>query len=366
MHKKEKFVISGTGILSSIGVQWRAFCDNLMRNSMGRKKITNIDIIKYGEHFGGEITEFIPEKFLGKKGFKYLSRSSQLFMSAAFMALNDGGIKNDNREYIAYDAESIGIILGTTFSVLHSTASFDRVALVEGPQYVSPMAFPNLVMNSHAGYLAIKENIQGLNITVSTGYNASLDAIGLGCEYLISNEELKCLVVGGVEELSEELFLWYSKRALITSDSTISEGSGVFVLERYENAVRRKAKIYGIVAGYGNANGIDDCGLGKAIELAINDAEINKSEIDAIIKSSSISQNEKIIESKVVDHYFGTRPQQYDFSKNMGDCYSAGGSLQVGAALGLLEKKIANKILVVTIDPCYVSSAMIINRANIA
>jgi 3-oxoacyl-[acyl-carrier-protein] synthase II len=273
----------------------------------------------------------------------------------------DAGIKNSDREYLSYGAESMGIVLGSTYGVIHSLSSFDQVSLLEGPHSVSPMAFPNMVMNCHSGYLAIKENIKGLNMTVSTGYNASLDAFGIATHYLDS-DQMKCLLVGSAEELSEEFFLSYHKQGIISNDSYIGEGSAIFALEKLDDAIKRKAKIYGQIAGYGNVFSNEHEGLSEAIELAIKDANTTKGDIDWIIKSCNSGVKEKEIEENVLKDCFGTEILTSDLSLKLGDSYSVGGGFQIGAGLNLIDKNLAKNILIISMDPWGNCSALIIKK----
>jgi 3-oxoacyl-[acyl-carrier-protein] synthase II len=361
MRFQKKIVITGIGILSPIGEGKEKYWKGLEDDSSGIREITVYNPAKYGIHYAGEIAAFDPEKYLGKKGLKYLSRTTKLVLSAAFLCLKDAEIKNSDREYLSYDAESMGVVLGSTYGVIHSLSSFDQVSLVEGPHSVSPMAFPNMVMNCHSGYLAIKENVKGLNITVSTGYNASIDAVGIARHYLAS-DQIKCFLVGGAEELSEEFFLSFYKQDMISNSSYIGEGAAIYAIEKLDDAVKRKAKIYGQIAGYGNIFSYESEGLSKAIELAIEDANIKKRDIDWVIRSCNSGIKEKGIETEVLIDYFGTEMPTSDLSKKMGDSYSAGGSLQIGAGLRLIQENLAKNILTISLDPCGNYSALIIKK----
>jgi 3-oxoacyl-[acyl-carrier-protein] synthase II len=363
MPDQESMVITGVGIISPIGESKETFWESLRGIISGIKEITMFDTSKYGYQSGGEITGFDPGNYLGKKGHKFLSRTTKLLMSAAFLCLKDAGIKDGDRNYIHYGPEFVGAVVGTTYGVFDSICSFDTISLLEGPQYVSPMAFPNLVMNSHAGYLAIKENIQGLNVTVATGYCASIDAMGVAIQYL-SADQIKCMIVGGLEELSEATFLSYLKQGMISRNAYIGEGCGICSIEKLKDALYRKAKIYGEIAGYGSVFFQDEQGLKKAIDFALEEAGMDKDGIDWVIKGMNLGERERQIESETIKTYFGSEVPISDFRSLLGDSYSAGGSFQIIAGLGFLEQKLAKNFLTISIDPCGNCSALIIKQCS--
>ena len=359
MPNNTSLVITGVGILSPLGNCKEDYWEGVKKGVSGIREITHFDASAYGCQYAGEIREFAPEAYLGKKGLKYFARTTKLAMSGAYLCLRDAGIKSEARKYDWYDDESLGIILGTTLGVVHSIYEFQETSLVEGPGYVSPMTFPNLVMNSFAGNVAIKEVIKGINLTVSTGYNASLDAVGVAATYLESNP-VKCFLVGGVEELSGELLLWQRERRPGSRDVHVGEGCGIFAIEKLDDAENRNAKIYGEVAGYGNAFSEGSEGLQKAIEQAAGEARMAIDEIEYIVRGINIGEREKKIESQVIANKFSKKTRCLELTNALGDSYSAGGSLQIGAGLGLIEQKMASNFLTVSTDPTGSSSALII------
>jgi 3-oxoacyl-[acyl-carrier-protein] synthase II len=363
MAFREAIVITGIGLVTPLGDEKDRFWSLLESGGSGIGDITIFDVSKYDCGRAGEISCFDPTRYLGQKGLKYLSRTSKLLMSAAFMCLKDAGIKNDGRDYVCYSPETVGAIVGTTYGSLSSLCSFDEVALREGPQFVSPMAFPNTVINCHTGYLAIKENIQGLTLTVSTGYAASFDAIGIAVQFLRSGN-MKCFIAGGVEELSEEFFLSYLKQGMIAENSYVGEGCGLYTFEKLSDAQSRKAHVYGEIVGYGSTFCPGRGALEKAIEFALQDAKIDSAEIGWIVKGTNLGQAERRIEMEVLNDTFGPMTPTSDLRPLLGDSYSAGGSLQIAAALGVLDRKLAENILVVSLDPCGNSSVVIIGNTR--
>jgi 3-oxoacyl-(acyl-carrier-protein) synthase len=199
-----------------------------------------------------------------------------------------------------------------------------------------------------------------MNLTVSTGYTASLDAVDMATQCL-STGPLKCLLAGGVEELSEEFLLSYIKQGLVSENSFIGEGSVIFSIERLSDALFRRAKIYCEVSGYGSVFDHSQEGLRNAIELALEDGDMNKEEIDWIVKGVNLGQTEKEIQSQAIERCFGHGKPTLDLGSVLGDSYSAGGSFQIAAGLGLIKQKAVRKVLAISIDPCGNCSALIIS-----
>ncbi|HEY6010594.1 MAG TPA: beta-ketoacyl synthase N-terminal-like domain-containing protein, partial [Nitrospirota bacterium] len=130
---ERKVVISGIGILSSIGMGRDVFWEGLFQGKTGFRKITLFDTSPFQVHHAGEVAGFDPLAILGKKGLRELDRSTRLVCSAAKLAIDDSGlvINEDN-------TRSMGVALGATFGSLHSISQFDRSGLIEGPKAVNP------------------------------------------------------------------------------------------------------------------------------------------------------------------------------------------------------------------------------------
>jgi 3-oxoacyl-[acyl-carrier-protein] synthase II len=361
MQTNAQTVITGIGVLSPIGESKEEYWDSLSKNISGIREINLFDASKYGVQRAGEIHGFNPEAYLGKKGLKFLSRTTQLVLSAASLCLIDAGLKGPDKKISPYDAESLGVVLGTSYGVLHSMCLFEQTALLDGPDAVSPMAFPNLVMNCHAGYLAIRENLKGTNMTIATGYNASLDAFGIGVDFLAA-DHMKCLLIGGVEELSEEFLLSYSKQQILAPGTLIGEGCAVYTVEKLADALERQAKIYGHIAGYGTSFSDTRDGLVKAIKSAFQNAGMKYTDIELVVNACHCNCTQKEIEAEVISSLFGKKVITFDIYNLLGDSYSAGGSLQIAAGLGLISNGSVKTFLTVSQDACGNNSALIIRK----
>lgn len=256
-----RIVATGTGIISSLGAGAGDFEAALYagRTGIGPKTLF-ADSVPGGA--AGEIRDFAPQQWLGSKGLRVLDRSARLLCVAAHMALESSGL---SQQRSAEGDADLGLVCGTMFGSVHSIASFDWSGLLDGPNLVNPMEFPNTVINSPAGQAAIKHRLRGVNSTISAGLVSGLYAIHYAMEFLRFGRA-QALLAGGVEELCEESYL-SCKKSGITSpqdrirpfapdrDGTVlGEGSALLVLETEEAAIRRAAKPFLEVCGFGSSH----------------------------------------------------------------------------------------------------------------
>jgi 3-oxoacyl-[acyl-carrier-protein] synthase II len=356
---ERKVVITGIGVLSPIAIGKDAFWDALIQGKTGFKPITLFDTSPFPIHIAGEITEFDPIVFLGKKGLRELDRSTRLVCSAAKLAIDDARL-----EITDENNKSIGVSTGTTFGSLHSISQFDRVGLTEGPRFVNPSHFPNTVINSPSSQISIRNKIKGFNATMSTGFCATLDALSYAADF-IKLKRANAVLAGGVEELCEETFLCFYKLGYLSGsegsiplccpfdrrrDGTIlSEGAAVLVLEDSEFSLSRGAEILAVVKGYGNAfnpstraaSGESGEGLEKATTLALKDAALSTGDIDYICSAANSTKSLDRMETRAIKKVFGNYAFNIPVSsiKSMvGESFSASGGLSLAAAIGALRK----------------------------
>src|SRR4030065_2926532 len=211
----DRVVITGIGVLSPVGIGRENFWEALSQGKTGFRTISLFDTALYKVHIAGEISDFDPVSFLGKKGLRTLDRSTRLLSSAAKLAIDDAKLQITDE-----NTNSIGVSIGTTFGSLHSISQFDREGLIEGPKFVNPSHFPNTVINSPASQVSIRFKIKGFNTTISTGFCAGLDAIYYAADFIKLNRA-DVILTGAVEELCEETFLGFHTLGYLSgSDSS--------------------------------------------------------------------------------------------------------------------------------------------------
>lgn len=356
---ERKVVITGIGVLSPIGTGREDYWEALAQGKTGFGPVTLFDTSSFDVHVAGELRDFDPEIFLGRKGLRELDRSARLVCSAAKFAIDDArlGITDEN-------TGSIGVSIGTTFGSLHSISQFDRQGLLEGPRYVNPSHFPNTVLNSPASRVSIRFNIKGFNTTISTGFCASLDALSYAADF-IRLGRANAVLAGGVEELCEETFLGFHTLGYLAgldgsapvscpfdagrNGIILSEGSAVFVLEDSAHALQRDVDILAVVRGCGSSfdpsAGKDFLpgrrGLGNAVLLALKDASLSPDDIDYVSACANSTRDLDRVETEVIKEVFGERAFTIPISsvKSMvGESFSASGGLSAAAAVAALNR----------------------------
>jgi len=354
---ERKVVISGIGILSPMGIGKDKYWEELSQGKTGFRKITLFDTGPFQIHCAGEITDFDPLPFLGKKGLRDLDRSTELICSAAKLALDDSRLQiTEENTYTS------GVSIGATFGSLHSISQFDRAGLIEGPRFVNPSHFPNTVINSPASHISIRFKIKGFNTTISTGFCAGLDAVAYGADFIKLNRA-DVVLAGGVEELCEETFLGFHKLGCLSgkdgseqacrpfdarrNGTILSEGAAVLVLEDEEHALNRGATILARVMGYGNAftpvaeNRFNHTGLKHAVVHALQDASLNKEEIDYICACANSTKWLDRMETRAIKEVFENHAYTIPVSsiKSMvGESFSASGVMSLAAGIGAIKK----------------------------
>ena len=356
---KDRAVITGLGVLSSIGQGKDAYWDALRKGATNIRPITLFDTAPFRVTSGGEITDFDALAYLGKKGLRDLDRSTRLVCSAARLALDDSGLT------ISEDSSrSVGVAIGTTFGSLHSIAQFDRAGLTEGPRFVNPSHFPNTVINSPASQVSIRFTIKGFNTTLSTGFCAGLDALSYAADF-IRLGRADAVLAGGVEEMCEETFRMFHDLGYLSGMSgaepvsrpldargdgfVMSEGSAVLVVESEEHALSRGADILAVIQGCGNAfdpeaDGTFERagrGLKKAITQALEEARVRPQDVGYVCSCANGTSELDRMEARVLREVFGADALHVPVSsiKSMiGETFSASGALAVSAAVGAIRQ----------------------------
>jgi len=354
-----KVVITGIGVLSPIGIGREEYWEALFHGKTGFRTISLFDTASFNVHIAGEISDFDPVFFLGKKGLRTLDRSTRLLSSAAKLAIEDANLQITDE-----NTHSMGVSIGTTFGSLHSISQFDRDGLIDGPKYVNPSHFPNTVINSPASQVSIRFKIKGFNTTISTGFCAGLDAVIYASDFIRLNRA-DVVLAGGVEELCEETFLGFHNLGCLSgSDGSepiccpfdvkrngiiLSEGAVVLILEDKQHALKRGAEILAKVSGHGNSfdpsadKNFNNAGMGlkNAITLALKDASLDPEDVDYITASANSTRGLDRLETKVIKDIFGERAYDVPVSsiKSMvGESFSASGALSLAAAVGAINK----------------------------
>ena len=357
---RKRVVITGVGVLAGNGKGKEEYWQNLKDGVPGYRPISLFETDQYTVKQAGEISDFDPIPYVGKKGLRTLDRATKLMISAGRLAVNDSGliITEDN-------TDDVGVAGGTTLGSLKSISDFDMVTLTEGPRYTNPALFPNTVINSPASQVSIWNNIQGFNTTISTGFTSSIDAIRYGYDF-IQMDRVKVVYAGGVEEFCEQTFYGFYVLKFLSGAKkdekfincpfdrrrngiVFGEGACLMALEELEHAKQRKAEVYAEVLGFGyhfdpfriNKYNPRGTGVKVAMKEALDDAGLEPKDIDYICANANSTQAADKIETEAIKEVFGEYSKKIPVSavKSMtGECYSVSGALAAAASVGAIKE----------------------------
>jgi 3-oxoacyl-[acyl-carrier-protein] synthase II len=354
----EPVVITGAGVIASIGAGFEEFSSALFDSRVGA---TNSSVIDFGdamEVVTCEVQGFSPKRWLGPKGIRALDRSARLLAVAAQFCLDAVGRTAPESDEGDPD---LGLVCGTIFGSVHSIASFDWSGLEDGVKYVNPMAFPNTVINSPAGQAAIRHKLGGVNSTISAGLASSLIAIQYATDFLRLGRA-RMLLAGGVEEIAEESYLGFRKNGLLSRNRhplpfrkerdgvVLGEGSALLALELKETAVHRGARPLAEVAGLGSSQdaqridgfSLNSDGAERAIRQALQTAGIGPEGVGGIVSSASGSRGGDFMELEALRRVFGGRLAGIPITcpkASCGETLGAGGAIGVAAALTAVRRR---------------------------
>lgn len=296
-----RVVITGMGVLSPIGNNVDEMWNSVKENKCGIDFITKFDNTDFKVSVAGELKEFNIEKYMSKKEAHRMDKYAQYAMIAAEEAINDSNLNLEN-----INKDRMGVIVSSGIGGIETLVSEHNKMLEKGPSRVSPFMIPMIISNMASGQIAIKYGAKGICTTVVTACASGTNSIGEAFE-AIKLDRADIMIAGGAEApITDIAVAGFSsltalsksddpKRASIPFDKerngfVMGEGAGVVILEELENALKRNAKIYGEVVGYGatcDAYHItkpsdDSREISRAMEMAINQANISKNEISYI------------------------------------------------------------------------------------
>ena len=297
---KRRVVVTGLGIISPVGNSIQQAWDALLTGRSGITRITRFDPAPFASHIAGEVKNFDVDQYLNPKEARRMDIFIQYGMAAGIQAIKDSGIEVNEA-----NAERIGINIGSGIGGLPLIEETHDLLRQSGPRKISPFFIPGSIINMISGNLSIMYGMKGPNLAVVTACTTGLHAIGLSAR-MIEHGDADVMVAGGAEDAVSELGLggFAAARALSTRNDdpatasrpwdkdrdgfVLGEGAGVMVLEEYEHAKKRGAKIYAELSGFGmsgdayhmTAPNMD--GPRRSMVNALKDAGLNPDQIQYI------------------------------------------------------------------------------------
>lgn len=367
--EEHRIVITGLGIISSVGVGREEFWKNCLEGTSGIKPVQRFDVSSYRSQMGGQLPEVDFKSFIKSANLRRMDRIGKVMVSAVKLALDDSGL-----DLTKEDSNRVGISIGTGLGSSDTVDQFFRGLLKEGPIGAQPLLFQTAVPNAITSHCAIEYGIRGVNITFSHKETSAEMAIAYAY-HLLREGKADVIVAGGGDELSEPLFHVYSTLGALSpgkgkgsegmrpfdrnrNGMVLGEGGGILVLERLEHAERRGARVYAEVAGIGfsgSTDGVLRYDLrGESIERAISLATEDPLIVDYISAAANSTSELDRAEAIAIKKVFGERVKEISVSalKSMiGEFDGSGGLRACGLALSLYHEMIPPTIGTEDLDP---------------
>jgi len=328
---KRRVVITGLGAVTPLGIGVDKFWSSLLNGKSGVSLIENMDTELHTVKIAAEIKneDFNPENYMTSKEANRMDRYTQFAMVAADEAIADSGI--DETEFDPY---RVGVIVSSAAGGFHTFERSHLAMIEKGPTKCSPFTVPMLIVDMAAGRISMKHGYKGINKVVVSACATGSHSVGDAFRAIQYNEA-DVMVAGGCEATITNLGIGAFTAARTLSKRNdeptkasrpydkdrdgfvMGEGAGVLVLEEYEHAKARGAKIYAEIVGYGQTADAYDMvapdpegkGALKAMELALADAGLKPEDIDYINPHGTSTGLGDIAESQAIAKLFGDKEQ---------------------------------------------------------
>ena len=322
---RRRVVITGLGIVSPVGNSVAEAWANILAGASGITKISRFDASRLSCQIAGEVKDFELAQYLERKEARHMDTFIHYGMAAGIQALRDCGI-----EVTPENAERIGVNIGSGIGGLPMIEQTQREVLAHGPRKISPFFIPSTIINMISGNLSIKYGLKGPNLAMVTACTTATHCIGESGR-LIEYGDCDVMIAGGAESVVTELAMggFAQARALSHRNDdpatasrpwdrdrdgfVLGEGAGVLVLEEYEHAKARGARIYAELAGYGMSGDAfhmtapreDGEGAARCMNSALRNAHLNADQVDYINAHGTSTPLGDIAETTAVKRSLG-------------------------------------------------------------
>ncbi len=355
MGHPRRVVITGMGVVTSLGESLETYWSALCSGKSGIGPLTLFDTTEFKVKFGGQVRDWDPASRFGVKEARHLDRFAQFALAGAISAVDDSGI-----DFASLPPENCGVMIGSGIGGLSEFESQHTVMMEKGPSRISPFTIPKLIVNAGSAQVSIKWGLQGPCSAVATACASAANAIGDALK-LIQAGWADVMITGGSEAAITHMGLggFASMRALSTRNDdpthasrpfdrdrdgfVLSEGAGILIIEAEEIALRRGARIYAELIGYGmSADGShitapDEQGRGaaRAMRRCLDDASVNPEEVDYINAHGTSTPLGDLAETIAMKSVFGPHASRLKISSTksqLGHLLGASGGVELVAS----------------------------------
>jgi len=356
-----RVVITGVGTVSPLGTGNTANWDALMSGTSGIGSITRFDTSDIPVKIAGEVKDFNAEDFFDKKEVKKMDLFIQYAMAAAQFAMTDSGLVINDE-----NAERVGVLVGSGLGGLPTIEKYHVVMLEGGAKKISPFFIPMLLINLAPGMISIKYGAKGPNISTVSACATGTHSIG-DAFHIIKRGDADAMIAGGTESTITPLAVggFAAMKALSTRNDApqkasrpfdkdrdgfiMAEGAGIVVMEEYESAKKRGAKIYAEVVGYGltgdayhmTAPATGGEGAARCMKMALKNAGVNPEQVTYINAHGTSTPFNDLNETLAIKSVFGNHASKLMISstKSMtGHLLGAAGGIEAAICCMAMDK----------------------------
>ncbi len=362
--KERRVVVTGMGMLTPLGVDMESSWEGMLAGKSGVRPITSFDTEGYPVRFGGGVPEFDIGEYLPPKEARRMDGFIQYGLVTGIQAMRDSGLEvtDENRH-------RIGVAVGSGIGGIVTIETCHDVLLSRGPTRVSPFFVPSCIINMVAGHLSIMYGMQGPNIAITTACTTGTHNIGFAAR-LIAAGDCDAMLAGGAEKSTSPTTMagFAAMKALSTRNDdperasrpwdkdrdgfVLSDGSAVLVLEEYEHARARGARIYCELAGFGMSADAShmtspaENGAGAAMSMAnaLRNAELDASDVSYINAHGTSTPLGDVAETMAIKTVMGAHKDKVAVSSTksmIGHLLGAAGSVEAVISILAIRDQVA-------------------------
>lgn len=375
MSGRRRVVITGLGLVTPLGNDVESTWQALKEGRSGINPLEHFDVSEFTTRFGGSIKNFDCDPYISSKEARRMDVFIQYGLAAGIQAVQDSGLLDS-----PVDPERVGVAIGSGIGGITSIEDNSELIRTANPRKISPFFVPGSIINMLGGTLSIRYNFQGPNIAITTACTTGTHNIGVAAN-MISQGQADVMVAGGAEMATSPVGLggFCAARALSTRNDdpqrasrpwdrdrdgfVLSDGAGIMVLEEYEHARKRGARIYAEVSGFGMSGDAyhmtapSENGKGAALCMrnALTSAGLDISTVDYINAHGTSTPAGDIAETMAIKSVFGNRASQVPISSTksmLGHLLGASGAVEaIVCVLSLRDQIITPTINLDNPDP---------------
>ena len=356
-----RVVVTGIGVISALGTGVEKNWNALLQGKSGVDRITRFDASELPTQIAGEVKDFNAEEFIDKKEIKKMDLFIQYALAAAEMAMQDSALVINEE-----NAERVGVLVGSGLGGLPTIEKYHEALAEGGYKKVSPFFIPMLIINLAPGQISIRYGAKGPNFSVVSACAAGTHAIG-EAYHVIRRGDADAMITGGAESTITPLAIagFNAMKALSTRNDdpqgasrpfdkdrdgfVMGEGAGILVLEEYEAAKARGAKIYAELVGYGlsgdayhlTAPAPEGEGAARCMKMPLKGARLNPEEVDYVNAHGTSTPFNDYYETLAIKSALGvhSRKVMVSSTKGMtGHALGAAGGIEAVFSLLAMER----------------------------